>query len=218
MNMESLDLSTTLHDSAKLVACARSLLAHIEQSPTLNYREQLDHITGYMIGELEKCAAAAQRLQTLRLASGTRNLFELSFVVDYVCTKDKNMDRFIIDAAIDELEIMEKFRAVDQGDGSSQPNQNVLQRETRLREKIASAKLTDRPPLQAFDIAKAVNREGEYREWYKVYSKMTHATGWAIFGACSWENMALLLLVKANGYTAECIRCIAVKSGLRPQS
>lgn len=167
-----------------------------------------------MIGELEKCGAAAFRLQIGRLASATRNLFELSFVVDYVCASDQNIDRFIVDAAIDELEILEKFLAIDKHDANYVQDPKSQQREQHLKQQIANANLTTKGPLQAFEIAKAVNREVEYRALYKVYSKMTHASAWAILGTCSWENMALLLLLKANGYVAECVRYIAKKTDL----
>lgn len=213
-NLASLDLPATLQESAKIVACGRVLLAHVDQSPSLPYQKQLRHISDYMIGELEKCGTAAFRLQIGRLASATRNLFELSFVADYVCASDQNMERFIVDAAIDELEIMEKFLVIDKQYANYQPDQKSQERAQRLKEQIAKANLTGSGPLQAFDIAKAVNREAEYRALYKVYSKMTHATAWAILGTCSWEKMALLLLLKANGYMAECIRHIAIKTKL----
>jgi hypothetical protein len=197
-----------------MVACARVLLVHVDQSSPLPHQKILRHITDYMIGELEKCGVAAFRLQIGRLASATRNLFELSFVVDYVCASDQNMDRFIVDAAIDELEIMEKFLAIDKYDANYVEDQKSQQREQHLKQQIANANLTGKGPLQAFEIAKAVNREVEYRALYKVYSKMTHASAWAILGTCSWDNMALLLLLKANGYTAECVKYIAKKTGL----
>lgn len=63
-------------------------------------------------------------------------------------------------------------------------------------------------------MAKAINKEAEYKALYKVYSKMTHATAWAILGTCSWDNMALLLLLKSNGYAAGCFKQLASKTGL----
>jgi hypothetical protein len=167
-----------------------------------------------MVGELEKCASAASHLETGRLASATRNLFELSFVADYVCASNTNMERFIVDAAIDELEIMEKFLAIDQQCASYRQDQESKQRSRSLKTQIATAGLTGKKPLDAFAIAQTVNRETEYRALHKVYSKMSHATAWAILGACVWEKMTLLLLSNANGYAAECIRHISLKTAL----
>jgi hypothetical protein len=208
------DLPTTLRDSAKMIACAKVLLAHLDKNTSLPHQKPLRHITDYMIGELEKAASAASQSQTLKLAAATRNLFELSFAVEYVCASDQNMDRFVVDAAIDELEIMQKLLAIDKRAASHQPDAKSQQREQKLKAQIAKANLTGSGPLQVIDIAKAVNREAEYRALYKVYSKMTHATAWAIVGTCSWENIALLVLLKANGYAAGCVKHIAQKTSL----
>jgi hypothetical protein len=124
------------------------------------------------------------------------------------------MDQFIADAAIDELEMMEKFLAIDKQDSSYQPDQKSQERTQRLKDQIAQADRTGHRPLQPLDIAKAVNREAEYHEVYRVYSKMTHATAWAILGDCSWDNMALWLLRRANRYAEECVKQIAGKTGL----
>jgi hypothetical protein len=86
-----------------------------------------------------------------------------------------------------------------------------------LKGKLARLGLTGKAPLQAFDIATAVNRQDEYREMYKVYSKLTHASAWAILGGSeepvSWESFALLLLLKANRYAATCFLTIARRVG-----
>src|SRR5579862_4523212 len=152
-NLATFDLPTALQHSDKIIACGRVLLAHVDQASSLPYQKPLRDITDYMIGELEKCTPAAVQSQTLRLASATRNLFELSFTVEYVCTSDQNMGRFIVDAAIDELEILQKFLAIDKQDANYQPDPRSQQREQSLREQIAKASLTGRRPLQAFEIA-----------------------------------------------------------------
>jgi hypothetical protein len=150
-NLATLDLATTLQDSAKMIDCARVLLAHVDRPSSLPYQKPLRHITDYMIGELEKCAVAVNQFQWLKLAAATRNLFELSLAVDFVCAADQNMDRFIADAAIDELEMMEKFLAIDKQDSSYRPDQKSQERAERLKEQIAQAELTGRRPLQALD-------------------------------------------------------------------
>jgi hypothetical protein len=211
-NLATLDLPATLGESRKLIAYGKTLLAHIESSSELAYQQPLRHITDYMIGELEKAASTAEQLQALKLAAVTRNLFELSFEVEYVCKTDANMERFIVDAAIDELEIMEKFLEIDKQDP---PDQKSQQREEALKAQIAKAHLTGSGPLRVETLAKALGRRDEYKSLFKVYSKMTHATAWAILGTCSWDRMVLLLLTKSNGYAAGCISLLAKKTGLR---
>jgi Domain of unknown function (DUF3471) len=54
-------------------------------------------------------------------------------------------------------------------------------------------------------------KEGiDYAEMYGVLSKMSHPSPWAILGGTdaqlSWDSFALYLLIRANGYTEECIR------------
>ena len=190
------------------------MLVQIDAASSLPYQKPLHNLADYLIGELEKCGLAAYQAQTLKLAAGTRNLFELAIAVDYAIASDQNMERFIADADIDELEIIEKFLSIDKLEVNNERDQKSQERVERLKERIAKAKLTGKGPLHVFELAKAVKREAEYKALYKVYSKMTHATAWAILGGCSWDNMALWLLLQANGYAAECVRKIAEKSRL----
>lgn len=147
------------------------------------------------------------------LGWSTRNLFELSFVADYVCASDKNIQRFIGDCAIDDMEIRGKLKTIDQRAPNYLPDQKSTDRTIRLSQKIASLGLTGAKPLQPFEIAKAVNREAEYRELHKLFSKLAHPTAWAILGGSeepvAWENLALFLLLNANRYTITCFKHIA---------
>ena len=90
-NLASFDLRTALKDSTKLIECVKLLFVHIDKSSSLPYRQPLRHIANYMMGELEKATSAASQSQTLKLAAATRNLFELTFEVEYVCASDANM-------------------------------------------------------------------------------------------------------------------------------
>jgi hypothetical protein len=85
-NLGSLDLATTLKESAGMLICARLLLDRVVQRTSLPRQDLFREIIEFMIGELERCVAAAHRTQSLELASGTRKLFELSLFVDYLCT------------------------------------------------------------------------------------------------------------------------------------
>ena len=137
--------------------------------------------------------------------------------MEYACTSDQNMDRFVIDALIDELEIMHKLLAIEQRKENYHRDAKSQQREQNLRAQIADAGLIGKGPLQAFEISAAIGREHEYRDFYKVFSKMSHATAWAILGTCSWDSMALFLLTKANSYAAESLKHLAKRIGL-PES
>lgn len=216
-NLSSLDLPTSLQYSAKMLAYVRLLLVHIANANALGHQKVFHHIANYLLGQFEKCGAAALGLRMDTLASCTRNLFELSLVVDYVCAADHNMSRFIGDCAIDDLEIMKKFSDIDRSDPNYAQDQKSMEREARLRRKVDTLGLTGQRPLEAFQIAKAVNREPEYKELYKVYSKLTHASAWAILGgsdeALSWDALALLLLLKANGYAAAICLRLAKETG-----
>jgi len=141
-NLASFDLRTALKDSTKLIECVKLLLGHIDKSSSLPYQKPLRHITDYMMGELEKATSGASQSQTLKLAAATRNLFELSFEVEYVCASDANMDRFIADAAIDELEIMQKFLAIDKQDPNYQPDLKSQEKEQRLRAQITLVQIS----------------------------------------------------------------------------
>jgi hypothetical protein len=213
-DLGTLELGATLYASYKMISCAKVLLNHVDQGSSLAYQQTFHHIIDYMIGQLEKAASAAENLQPLNLAAATRNLFELSFEVDFVCISDQNMDRFIVDAAIDELDIMQKFLPMDKQNPDYVPDEKVEQREQALKAQITEAKLAKPNSLRASEIAQAVNRKAEYDALYQVYSKMSHATAWAIIGECDWNKMAVLLLVKSNVYAGECIKRMAVKTGL----
>jgi hypothetical protein len=169
-------------------------------------------------GQFERCGDAACKLDMDILGWSTRNLFELSFVADYVCASDQNMQRFIGDSAIDDLDIWEKFTTIDQRAPDYLPHQESTERISRVNQKLASLGLTGKRPLQASEIAEAVNRHAEYQELYRVFSKLAHPTAWAILGGSEepvvWEKLALLLLLKANRYTGSCLIVIAKKTGL----
>jgi hypothetical protein len=215
-DLVSLDVQTTLRETGKLLGCLRLLQTHIAQCSSLPHQDIFREITEYTIGELEKCAAAAPLTRVLELASATRNLFELSFVVDYISASDERLDRFIVDAAIDELEIMKKFLPIDERDANYQPDKKSQERMKTLQEQICKAGLTGERPLMPNEMAQEVERQNEYKEWNRVYSKMSHATAWAIHGKCHWDKMVVLLLRNATSYGAKCLMQIARKTGLQP--
>jgi hypothetical protein len=200
-----------------LLKTMRDLLAHLEKGDALSDRRVFRHITDYAIGQFERCGTIAFKLDMDILGWTVRNLFELSFLAEWVCASDQNIQRFVCDYRIDDLEIWEKLSVIDERAPGYVPHSESVERTERLKQKIAaSVPPVARRPLQPREIARAVNRETEYAELNKVYSKLSHATAWAILGGSEepivWEKLALLLLLKATGYAGSCLVAIAKKT------
>ncbi len=184
-----------------MIACARVLLNHIDQATSLAHQQPLRHITDYMIGELEVCREAAFRTRVLKLAASTRNLFELSFAAEYVCASDQQMERFILDADIDQWEIMETFESIDKKAATYQPDPKSQQLKQTIKARIDKAKPKVNGPLQTIDMAQAVYPV-EF-EMIKDYSKMSQhglrrllerldVLGTAWLGSSRSERVALM--------------------------
>ena len=91
-------------------------------------------------------------------------------------------------------------------------------RKQRCRQQIAAAGLTKSEKslgVKVREMAVVVGRKPEYDYWYKMYSKLSHATAWVILGGCNWAAMMPLLVEHGNSYAEMCLRQIATKTGLR---
>jgi hypothetical protein len=151
------------------------------------------------------------------LAWTTRNLFEASIVIDYVCASDANLGRFVGDYYIDDLEIWGKLTTIDERAAEYIPDDESKERMNRLNARIVNLGLSGEKPQSHFVLAEATNRKTEYQELHKVYSKLSHATAWAILAGTSepikWEPFALFLLLKAGGYALGSLLTISRKTG-----
>jgi hypothetical protein len=215
-DLSSFNLPEAMRDADLLLKIMRDLLVHIEKSDALPDRRVFRHITDYAIGQFERCGTIAFKLDIDILGWTVRNLFELSFLAEWVCASDQNIQRLVCDYAIDDLEIWEKLSVIDERAPGYVPYSESIERTERLRQKIAAFAPPARRPLKPSEIARAVNRETEYTELNKVYSKLSHATAWAILGGSEepivWEKLALLLLLKATGYAGSCLVAIAKRT------
>jgi len=211
--LSDLSLEELVQSTGKLLTCLKALLAHIDKCDRLPEARTFHDVTGYLIGQLEDCPEAARCLDVTTLASAARNLFECTFIVEYICASEENLRHFKGDSALDELEILEKLEALERRQPGYSPSSGVEARRVQRRTEVAALKLEGHRPLQPRRYAQAVGRVGDYDELYRFYSKLTHATAWAILGGCSWDMLALFVLSRANLYAAECWRRLAQHTG-----
>jgi len=211
--LSDVDIGTTVLETVKCLGCLKSLLAHIDRCQTLQEGRTFYHLTNYIIGALEKCPDAAIRLDVNRLACATRNLFEAIFVCEYLCASEENARRFRGEAALDELEIMTKLEAFDRREPGYAPDPKVEERMRQRQAEVTALNLGSSRPLMPRQYAQKVGRETEYDERYRFYSKLAHATAWAILGGCSWDALAKFTLVNANGHAAESFLRLAQRTG-----
>jgi len=213
VRLSNLSLEDLVQDTERLLTCLKALLAHIDKCQQLSQARVFHDITGYLIGQFEKCAEAARRLDVTTLASATRNLFECTFIVEYICASKANLNRFQGDSAVDELELLDKLEALEKRQPGYSPSPGVQARKAQRVAEAAAHKLTGSRPLQPRHYAKAVGRAAEYDELYRFYSKFTHATAWIIQGGCRWDELAKFLLCRASLYAAECSRRLMQHTG-----
>jgi hypothetical protein len=211
--LSDLSLEGLVQHTEGLLTCLKSLLADIDKCERLPEARTFHDVAGYLIGQLGKCRQAAICLDVTTLASATRSLFECTFIVEYICASEENLGHFKGDSALDELEIFEKLEALDRREPGCSPSPAVEARKAQRRAEVVALKLEGRRPWLPRRYAKAVGRAGEYNELYRFYSKLTHATAWAILGSCSWDMLALFVLSRANLYAAECWRRLAQHTG-----
>jgi hypothetical protein len=94
-NLASFSLPDTLRAGEMLIEALRALLLHIDKCEALPNQRIFHRVTDYVTGQFERCGYAACKLDMDILGWSARNLFELSFLADYVCASDQNMKRFV---------------------------------------------------------------------------------------------------------------------------
>lgn len=170
----------------------------------------LYHLTVFIGGQLERALAATVTLSIPDLAWVTRNLFELTIISDYLSRSRENRERFIQECALDSLFVIDKFKGIDLKNGDDSQDEVVEASLVRLKQKTAALDSKRHGSRTTREIAKEIGREAIFNELYGVVSKMSHPTPWAILAGTdepiSWEYFAMLLMVKANDYAAECYR------------
>ena len=171
----------------------------------------LFHLASYVEKQIDAALRATMANAAIDLAWATRNLFELTIISDYLSRSAENRNQFTIDCDLDTLEIMEKLSAIDARDPEAEPDDNVEAKRVRIQQRTASCGRKTSRDTRA--IAQVIARENEFKELYKVFSKLSHPTAWAILGgsqeSIAWDKFCLYLLLRCNGYGAECYRVLA---------
>ena len=213
-------LEQLLSDATKIRIGLQRLIQHIAALPESDEHQALHHLADRVSWDLEKAIAAAARTEVPLLAWCTRNLFELTFMVDYVCRDPRNLERFLADSARDELEQLDQIEALERRrspDFTVSPA--IVARRERRKTEIAAHDPNITRPLWGRDFARAVDRESEFDELHRFYSKMSHPSAWAVLGGASWNHYINFVLINANAYAAECFSYLARRTGFsRPTS
>jgi hypothetical protein len=231
LNISDLDLNAVAAYATHVLRELCSLEKYLESERYLEsqaYTEASDvehaqafhHLASFIRRELAQCPNAASRFEMTSLGSKTRNLFEVMFIVEFVCASADNMARFVADAVLDDLEIMNALTSIERKDPKYMPDEKVEARRSRLEERVHQLGLSGKRPLMRDHFARAVNRETQYKELQSFYSKLSHATAWAIIGGTQesvrWEVLAKYMLLKAAQYASKCCRLIREKTGFSP--
>jgi hypothetical protein len=168
----------------------------------------LYHVASFITGQIERALDAFARLSVLDLAWATRNLFELTIISDYLSRSQQNRERFMKECALDSLFVMDKLKAIDERGGAGSRNEVVEAKRQRLKQKVGVLKNNQQGSRTTHDIADEIGRLPDFTEMYRVLSKMSHPTPWAMLGGTdetlSWDYFALYLVIRATGYAAEC--------------
>ena len=178
----------------------------------------LFHCLNSIGGEMERVLEATTRYDTVQSSWATRNLLELTFVVDYLTRSEANRNRFVQEADCDALFLMRTFEEIESKNPAHQPTPAV---------DAAISRLVSTTPLDCQThgsrdvrkIARELGREGELDELYKLLSKMSHPTPWSMIGGSNrrddvdlsfnWQAFGKYLLVLSLRYSAEAILVIS---------
>ncbi len=172
----------------------------------------LAHLADFIVGQLECCIKRSQDLSMMELASATRNLFELTFVSDYLSQGVETRLRFAEECRADTIYIRTHL-----GKSDNALDQNI---ESASHEFVSSARSAQSPAAKhpgtlnsgsrpTRKIADELGRKANFEKYNRFYSKLCHPTPWAIFGASDgpicWERYAVHLLYRANIHAADCV-------------
>jgi hypothetical protein len=208
------DLSTHPNASKVLAAAFQNLATESGSAWDEGDGRLLYHLASFIQGRIEWSAEATIRLAMMELSSAARSLFELTIISDYLSRSPENRSRFVAECALDGLEIMDRLEQIDQQHSQGPATEQIAEKRRRMEAKMNAAGLQGKKSRDTRVLAREIGREADFGELYKVYSKMSHPTAWAIVGgseeSVSWERLAVFMLIKANGYAAEAYRIIAV--------
>jgi hypothetical protein len=178
----------------------------------------LHHLCLCIVGQIERVLDAATTSSVMGLSWATRNLFELTIITDYLCRSADNRKRFVEECNLDSLFMMDKFMAIDRRSRDTNHSEVVEGKRKRLQQRVGDAHPQSKQGSRdTRSLARDIGREKDYEELYKPLSKMSHPTPFAILGgtdeSVSWDAFALYVVIRANGYAAECHRHLITHFG-----
>ena len=129
------------------------------------------------------CLMKSLNEPTEQLGFITRSLFELNLITRYVLIKEENLKRFVRQAGIDRIQILEG--SLELREDSSKENAKILEDEiNKIKGLIQKYNLASLKSLPSFrEIARITELEKEYKALYKLFSKYVHPSSYIIAGS-----------------------------------
>ncbi len=141
------------------------------------------------LSRIAKSAAEAIELSTdgkalphvIIFATSVRAVFELYARCLYVLKNDQNLRQWIEEAWIDRIELWQAIRKAPQV--TPELTREFDAEVARLRQDAADKALNvDRKIPKPFEIAKEAGMDNEHQSFYKLYSKLVHASSFLVNG------------------------------------
>ena len=164
-----------------LASTLDSLLATIQHRFERNNRNLALFSLGYKALQEVRRVVTHLEDEIEQLAWSVRNLHEIDLILRYVLQSEANLKHWVGQMLADEKEIVEGFLVLEDVISSEQSIQ-FKERLKRLEEVCARLGLTMQRPWRIDQLAKATNRQKEYRNLYKFYSKFVHPSSWLVNG------------------------------------
>ena len=159
-----------------------SLLATIQASRPRNNRNLALFRLGYCALRHLKRAADSVEGDIEQLAWRVRNLHEIDLILRFVSRGDDDLAQWLGQMPNDEKDLVEGFLCLE----DSYRISDVKEMKARLERLNAVCERMGTRMSRAFNmrtIAKALEKEKEYRLIYKLYSKFVHPSSWIVNGA-----------------------------------
>ena len=164
----------------RLENCERS----IKEGPRIDWTVVLANIlysTRFYVG-----VASEHRVQPIQITAWCmRGVYELNVRLRYTLESDQNMREWISERATDELELVDAILKIPQADLKS-PNTEDWVSELRGRQEHLRrtaeelAPSLPKRPAGMSDLAKRVGMKNEHEVLFKMASKFTHPTSYAV--------------------------------------
>lgn len=157
----------------------RALIASIEGAvERTNERDVLTNLAKRTASEFDKLASTYPA-PIEGVAWCSRNLFELNLLFRYVLLSPKNVDKWLGQAAGDEIQVIQGLLTL--ATDGSQPHVKALKDRWAYIDGVCKKHSIDlENPIRIDDLAKQVGRTEDYKALYKLFSKYVHPSSWLI--------------------------------------